>query len=83
VFVVTQVAFSVALVVTSGLVLGSMRRIVGIQPGFQSRGMAMATMDLSLLGYTPERGTQFYMDLAGVYCETVSSPPVIPGNSFH
>jgi predicted permease len=63
VFVVAQVALSVALVVTSGLVLGSMRRIVGIEPGFQARGVTMATMDLSLLGYTPERGTQFYLDL--------------------
>jgi putative ABC transport system permease protein len=63
VFVVAQVALSVALVITSALVLGSMRRIVGIDPGFQPRGIVMATMDLSLLGYSPERGTEFFTDL--------------------
>jgi predicted permease len=62
-FVVAQVALSVAMVAASGLVLGSMRRIAGIQPGYQAHGVVMASMDLSLLGYTPERGTQFFADL--------------------
>jgi predicted permease len=71
-FVVAQVALSVALVAVAGLVLGSMRRILGIQPGYQVRGVAVATMDLSLLGYSPERGTQFFLDL-------VSHVSTIPG----
>ena len=63
-FVVAQVALSVGLVAVSALVLDSMRRIVAIQPGYQTRGIAVATMDISLLGYDAVRGTRFYMDLA-------------------
>jgi putative ABC transport system permease protein len=62
-FVVAQIALSVALLAVSSLVLGSMRRILGIQPGYQVRGMVVATMDLSLLGYSHEAGTQFFQDL--------------------
>jgi predicted permease len=62
-FVVAQVALSVGLVAVSALVLDSMRRIVAIQPGYQTRGIAVATMDISLLGYDAVRGTRFFMDL--------------------
>src|SRR5262249_37056317 len=63
VFVVAQVALSVALVAIGALVLGSMRRILAIDPGYRTRGVVMASLDLSLLGYSPERGTQFFLDL--------------------
>ncbi len=63
VFVVAQVALSVALLGVSSLVLGSMRRILAIQPGYQARGVVIATMDLSLLGYSRDSGTKFFLDL--------------------
>jgi predicted permease len=63
IFVVAQVALSVALVAAGALVLGSMRRIVSIPPGFE-KNVVMISMDVSLLGYTAYRGTQFFTDLA-------------------
>jgi predicted permease len=62
-FVVAQLALSVALVAAGALVLGSMRRIVSIQPGFE-KNVVMISMDLSLLGYSADRATQFFTDLA-------------------
>jgi predicted permease len=62
-FVVAQVALSVGLVTVSALVFGSMRRIVGIQPGFATHGVVAAYMDISLLGYDAERGTRFFTEL--------------------
>jgi predicted permease len=71
VWVVSQVALSFALVASAAMVLGSMRKIVAIDPGYRPRGIVVAAMDLSLTGYSPERGTQFFADLS----EAVSSLP--------
>ena len=58
-WVVAQVALSVALVAGGSLVLRSMQRIAGIDPGYRPQRIVMATIDLSLAGYSAERGTQF------------------------
>jgi predicted permease len=70
-FVVAQVALSVGLVGVSALVLDSMRRIVAIHPGYQTGGIAVATMDISLLGYDAAHGTRFFTELV----QRVSSLP--------
>lgn len=63
VWVVAQVALSVALVAAASMVLRSMQRIVAIDPGYQPDGIAMASMDLSVLDYSPDRGTRTFLDL--------------------
>ena len=40
-----------------------MQKILAIDPGYAPEPVVMATMDLSLLGYSPERGTRFFLDL--------------------
>jgi predicted permease len=70
-WVIAQVMLSVALVTGGSLVLRSMQKILAIDPGYRSNQVVMASMDLSLLGYSAERGTQFYLNLA----ERVSSLP--------
>ena len=62
-FAIAQIAFSAALVIACGLVLDSLRRIAAIQPGFRPDGVVMATMDLSLLGMSPETGTEIFQSL--------------------
>ena len=62
-FAIAQIALSAALVIACGLVLGSIRRIAAIQPGFRPDGVVMATLDLSLLGISPETGTAFFQTL--------------------
>jgi predicted permease len=62
-FVVAQVALSVGLVAVSALVLGSMRRIVAIEPGFQAQALVTGAMDIALLGHDAERGGRFFSSL--------------------
>jgi predicted permease len=62
-WVVAQVALSLALVVNGALVLGSMRRILAIEPGYRAASVLITSMDLSLAAFTPERGTQFFASL--------------------
>jgi putative ABC transport system permease protein len=63
VFVAAQVALSVGLVAVGALVLGSMRRIVAIEPGFQAQALVTGAMDISLLGYDAELGGRFFTNL--------------------
>lgn len=62
-WVVAQVTLSVALVTAGTMMLRSMQRVHGIDPGYRAERIALATIDLSVAGYTPERGTQFFLDL--------------------
>lgn len=54
-FIVGQVALSFLLLIAAGLFLRSLGRANAIDPGFGARNGAMATVDLSLNGYPPER----------------------------
>jgi predicted permease len=47
-FVVGQIALSVVLVVTAGLVVRGLRRAAAVDPGFDSSGVDLASFDLSL-----------------------------------
>ena len=56
---VTQVAFSMLLLVVAGLFGRALVRAQTIDPGFEPRGVHVATLDLTLVNHTPETGTQF------------------------
>jgi predicted permease len=87
VFVVTQVAFSIMLVIGAGLFGRALHRAAAIDPGFDPRGLELAVLDLSLGGYTADTGPAFAAELVervrqvpGVESATLSA--MIPlGNS--
>ncbi len=54
-FVVSQVAFSLALLITAGLFVGSLRKALGVEPGYDPRNTIAASYDNGGQGYTPER----------------------------
>jgi predicted permease len=56
---VMQVAFSMLLLVVAGLFGRALVRARGIDPGFDPRGIHVASMDLGLVNHTSETGIQF------------------------
>jgi predicted permease len=62
-FVVAQVAFSMMLVVTAGVVAGGLDAVRAETRGFDPRGVDVATVDLSLAGYTATTGRVFAREL--------------------
>jgi predicted permease len=60
--VVSQVALSLLLLVSAGLLVRSARAATSVDPGFNMRGLLVASVDLYASGYTPERGRAFYAD---------------------
>jgi predicted permease len=61
--VVTQVALSLALLVSAGLCLVSLRRIESFDAGFNKDGVLLASIDLFPAGYDSARGTQALSNL--------------------
>jgi predicted permease len=59
ILVVAQVAMCVVLLCVAGLFLRSLERATGIDIGFRSNGLLMASVDPRLHGYTPEKTNQF------------------------
>ena len=79
-FVISQVAFSIVLVVGAGLFGRALQRAATIDPGFDPRGLELAFLDLSLSGYTETTGPVFAQQvvervraLPGVESATVSA----------
>jgi predicted permease len=58
--VVAQVATSVVLLAAAGLLTRSAIAAAHANPGFSPDGVALATVDLQMLRYPPDRGRQFY-----------------------
>lgn len=56
---VTQMAFSMLLLVIAGLFGRALARARAIDPGFEPRGVQIATLDLSLVNHTAASGRQF------------------------
>jgi predicted permease len=56
--VVAQVAASVLLLVGSGLFVRSLRHARSLDPGFDTQGVALLSVDLELAGYGEERGRE-------------------------
>ena len=63
VFVVAQVAMSIVLVAGGALFVRALQRANEINPGFDPRGVELASLDLSLGGYTEETGPLFARQL--------------------
>ena len=63
VLVVGQVALSMVLLVTAGLLLDAFRKSQAMSPGYQTKERLMLTLDTSQVGYTPERTREFYRQL--------------------
>ncbi len=61
--VVTQVALSLMLLVSAGLLVKSMRNAQTMNPGFRTGRLMMASVNVSLQGYDEERGRRFYKQL--------------------
>ena len=70
--VVSQVALSVVLLVVAGLFVRSLQQSAQGDVGFDPRHVLVATVDPSMLDYSPERGAQLYDSL-------VSRVRTIPG----
>ncbi len=58
-FVVGQVACSIVLVVGAGLFVRGLQRAATIDPGFDPRGVELASLDFSLSGYNDTTGPAF------------------------
>jgi predicted permease len=58
-----QVALSLVLLSSAGLLLRGLHRIVTANPGFDSSHISMASVDLNLERYSEDRGRAFYRDL--------------------
>jgi predicted permease len=63
-FVIAQVAFSVLLVVSAGLLVRALRNASAVDLGFDPRGVEVTSLDLSLAGYTRTTGPLFVRELA-------------------
>jgi predicted permease len=62
-FVVTQVAFSIVLIIGAGLFLRALQRAASIDPGFDPHGVELASITLSQAGYTDITGPLFAREL--------------------
>jgi predicted permease len=58
-FLVAQVAFSILLVVAAGLFMRALQAAGATDPGFDPRGVELASIDLSHAGYTDATGPRF------------------------
>jgi predicted permease len=59
VFVIAQVAFSLVLVVVCGLFVRALQAAGAADPGFDPHGVEVASLNLSLAGYTDVTGPRF------------------------
>jgi predicted permease len=62
-FVVIQVAFSIVLIIAAGLFARALYRAGSIDPGFDSHGVELMSVDLGLGGYTNTTGPRFAREL--------------------
>jgi len=77
-WVVAQVTLSVTLVLGGSLVLRSLQRILAVDPGYRPERVALATVDLSIAGYSAERGLRFFSSLV----EQISALPGVRSASL-
>lgn len=84
VFVIAQVALSLLLVVVAGLFVRALVSVSAIDPGFDTSGIELASIDLSTAGYNKITGAAYARDLAervrrvpGVEAATIAT--VLPG----
>jgi len=58
--VVSQVALSLMLLICAGLLLRSMKSVQQMSPGFESRQIILASVDVGLQGYPEAKGRSFF-----------------------
>jgi hypothetical protein len=58
-FVVGQVAFSILLVITAGILVRGLNRVTRVDRGFDARSVETAGLDLTMAGYTAPTGAVF------------------------
>jgi predicted permease len=63
IFVVSQVALSLSLLITAGLFLGSLRKALNVEPGYDTHNAIAAGYDLGGQGYDAERVERFGREL--------------------
>jgi predicted permease len=59
---VSQLALSIVLLVAAGLFLRTLRALYTTRPGFDTKSVVIATVDVALQGYDEQRGRRFYTD---------------------
>jgi predicted permease len=64
-FVVAQLSLSLVLLTAAGLSLRALQKASVVDLGFNADGLWMASYDLALQGYTPERRATFRRELRG------------------
>ena len=81
-FVIAQVALSVVLLVGAGLFIRALHRSASVDPGFDSRGVELMSLDLAQARYTSVTGPAFVRELLerirvlpGVERATLASVP--------
>jgi len=89
-FVVAQVALSIVLVITAGLLTRALGRIADADHGFSTANVDMVSLDLALGGYSEDAGRSFSRDLVGrtaalpgVMAATAVDHPPGPGGFSH
>lgn len=63
ILVAAQVALTLVLLVSTALLLRTLRAALGTDHGFESRGLVLAELNLRLNGYDRESGPEFYRSL--------------------
>jgi predicted permease len=61
--VVTQVAFSLVLLISAGLLTRALQRALAVDPGFDATGVVIADIELGTLGYDAQRSRTFFDQL--------------------
>jgi predicted permease len=76
--VVGQVALSLMVLVSAGLCVRSLQKLVAIDAGFEPAKVLVMSLDLALNGYKQPQGQQFYSDMV----ERVSTLPGVESVSL-
>ncbi|GAB5562166.1 MAG: ABC transporter permease [Synoicihabitans sp.] len=80
ILVISQVAFCAVVLVAGGLFVRSLHQATEIELGFTPENLAMASLDLDLQGYSPERGQAFLDELTADLAALPSVESVSYGN---
>ena len=79
--VVSQVALSLMLLISAGLLVRSTHNVQNMNPGFESKQILLASVDLSVQGYEEAKGRSFYNQiveriktLPGVEAASIAGP---------
>ncbi len=76
--VVAQVALSLVLLVSAGLLVRTLQKAYAVNPGFETKNLLALTLDLKLHGYDEQRGQLFFRQLT----ERVAALPGVQAASL-